>query len=301
MDAKTLKAIVKPRLVEDAYLNQYLLSRGINPKYVTKNQLVSHSKTTSYLQWKRDHAHMVVKETMMDPSAPTQSATDGGNSSDDIEPQPVNKKGLSKAAILVKSIHKKNASFGEETEVKKKPIYTHEVVHSKSGAVTGKYQSRNAAHRGADKKDNEYGGYAHHVREIPSVKTEEVEQIDELDQKTLSSYIRKTAFVKSREAGHDKAKSIYFGRAEKKLKDRRAAAATVKEELYDTEKEDKPAATSKKTTFQKPSAESQTKETPQAAAVLSGGKTLTGTPRDVIEIDPMMKMRKNLPGSQKSV
>ena len=30
---------------------------------------------------------------------------------------------------------------------------------------------------------------------------------------------------------------------------------------------------------------------PQAAAVLSGGKTMTGTDRDTIEIDPFMRQR----------
>ena len=46
----------------------------------------------------------------------------------------------------------------------------------------------------------------------------------------------------------------------------------------------------------------ETKETPQAAAVLSGGKTMTGVPRDTIEIDPMMKTKKQaIFGSQKTI
>jgi hypothetical protein len=32
-------------------------------------------------------------------------------------------------------------------------------------------------------------------------------------------------------------------------------------------------------------------EKPQAAAIMTGGTTLTGEKRDTIEIDPMMKMR----------
>jgi hypothetical protein len=77
---------------------------------------------------------------------------------------------------------------------------------------------------------------------------------------------------------------------------------TVKEEMYDHEKEDKSTApVGKKVKLQKPGTDSITKEAPQAAAVLSGGKTMTGEPRDTIEIDPMMKMRKQSPNSQKSV
>ena len=76
----------------------------------------------------------------------------------------------------------------------------------------------------------------------------------------------------------------------------------IKEEMYDHEKEDKPVTTpGKKTKFQKLGIDSETRQSPQAAAILSGGKTLTGEPRDTIEIDPMMQMRKQSPDSKKSV
>jgi hypothetical protein len=45
----------KANIAEDAILNQYLISRGINPKHVTKDQKVAHSKTGQFLKWKRDH------------------------------------------------------------------------------------------------------------------------------------------------------------------------------------------------------------------------------------------------------
>jgi hypothetical protein len=76
----------------------------------------------------------------------------------------------------------------------------------------------------------------------------------------------------------------------------------MSEELYDHEKEGKSTAPlGKKPKVQKLDADSLTKEAPQAAAVLTGGKTMTGEPRDTIEIDPMMKMRKQSGNSQKSV
>ena len=69
----------------------------------------------------------------------------------------------------------------------------------------------------------------------------------------------------------------------------------VKEEMYDHEKEDKSvqtygkkpkmAATDKKDSFGE--------NKPDAAAIMSGGTTLTGGKRDDVEIDPMMK---NKPG-----
>lgn len=40
---------------EDAILNKFLKSRGINPEHVTKDQKVAHSKMGEFLKWKRDH------------------------------------------------------------------------------------------------------------------------------------------------------------------------------------------------------------------------------------------------------
>ena len=77
----------------------------------------------------------------------------------------------------------------------------------------------------------------------------------------------------------------------------------MKEELYDHEKENKSVEKyGKKPKVQKPGLDPETKEAPQAAAVLSGGKTMTGVPRDTIEIDPMMKTKKQaIFGSQKTI
>jgi hypothetical protein len=76
----------------------------------------------------------------------------------------------------------------------------------------------------------------------------------------------------------------------------------MKEEIYDTEKEGKSVATYGK----KPKMTNNEKKIeavggqPKAAAIMTGGTTLTGTPRDTIEIDPMMKI-KGLRGQQKTV
>jgi hypothetical protein len=70
----------------------------------------------------------------------------------------------------------------------------------------------------------------------------------------------------------------------------------MKEETYDHEKEDKSVATyGKKPKMQKVT---DSLEEPQAAAVLTGGTTMTGEKRDTIEIDPMMKMRKPISGKR---
>ena len=64
----------------------------------------------------------------------------------------------------------------------------------------------------------------------------------------------------------------------------------IKEELYDHEKEDKSVATyGKKPKLKELDPQRTSDDKPQAAAVLSGGTTMTGEPRDTLEIDPEMK------------
>jgi hypothetical protein len=72
----------------------------------------------------------------------------------------------------------------------------------------------------------------------------------------------------------------------------------MKEETFDTEKEDKSVVTYGK----KPKLSDNEKKIDaiggktQAAAIMTGGTTLTGTPRDTIEIDPMMQLKPGLMG-----
>jgi hypothetical protein len=75
----------------------------------------------------------------------------------------------------------------------------------------------------------------------------------------------------------------------------------VKEELFDGEKEDKSVATyGKKPKFDKTDEKKVKDEVGAAAAVMSGGKALTGTPRDTVEIDPMMRVRPGSPDPMKA-
>ena len=53
---------MKANINEDKYLDQFLSTRGINPRFVTKNIKVAHSKSNEYLNWRRTHAESVVHE-----------------------------------------------------------------------------------------------------------------------------------------------------------------------------------------------------------------------------------------------
>ena len=47
----------------DGTLDQFLSSRGINPKFVSKDTKISHAKSSAFLKWKQDH---VVEEVQLD-------------------------------------------------------------------------------------------------------------------------------------------------------------------------------------------------------------------------------------------
>jgi hypothetical protein len=71
----------------------------------------------------------------------------------------------------------------------------------------------------------------------------------------------------------------------------------MKEDMYDWEKDDK----STKGYGKKPKMtltdkkDSMGENKPEAVAIMTGGKTLTGQDRDTVEIDPSMKKRTNQP------
>lgn len=45
----------KANIAEDSSLGKYLLSRGINPKFVSTQTKISHAKSSAFLKWKQDH------------------------------------------------------------------------------------------------------------------------------------------------------------------------------------------------------------------------------------------------------
>jgi hypothetical protein len=45
----------KANISEDGSLSKYLLSRGINPKFVSRDTKISHAKSSAFLKWKQDH------------------------------------------------------------------------------------------------------------------------------------------------------------------------------------------------------------------------------------------------------
>jgi hypothetical protein len=68
--AQILKGIVKGTKItegaEEGLLHRYLMSRGIDPRYVTKDVRISHSKSGQFLKWKSQHNQDNVRDPMQE-------------------------------------------------------------------------------------------------------------------------------------------------------------------------------------------------------------------------------------------
>lgn len=268
--------ITEETINETALLNRYLKSRGINPEFVSKDQKVAHSKTNQFKVWMQAHVNDPIKEGMSQEHTPTQKKLHS----------------LRKAMHYQKEIRVAGATKQLHTEAVDKrdvvamdiPLLIRMLEYAREDAKTDM-----DLHKVVEKL----------------IKIRNKGTLTMKDYKFVTS-IREEFFHGSAAAvgmpfdgANNTDDTIPAKVSASKVK---SLVKKIKEEMYDHEKEDKPVTTPrKKTALQKLGIDATTRQSPPAAAVLSGGKTLTGEPRDTIEIDPMMKMKKPSPNSQKSV
>ena len=65
-----LKSEEVEQLDEDRWLMKYLLSRGINPQFVSRNQKVAHAKSNEFKKYRRDHQQMQGEEVQSEATSP---------------------------------------------------------------------------------------------------------------------------------------------------------------------------------------------------------------------------------------
>ncbi len=241
---------------EDAVLDRYLLSRGLNPKYVNKDIKVSHAKSNQFINWKNSHSAELQREA-------------------------VDKRDVVMFDIpfLIRVLE--YAREDAKTDMDLHKVVTKLIQIRNKGVLTMKdynFVTRLKEHfeidevlsEQTDEAKKEFEKKAQDRSEIWRRKRLKIDEDKYQDPmaatQTVGSEVDTDALPKRKRELTKSAriiKSIY-----KKKR--------VKEELYDHEKEDKGAKFGEK---------------PFAAAVLSGGKTMTGTQRDTIEIDPMMRAK----------
>lgn len=165
--------------------------------------------------------------------------------------------------------------------------FIHDFVHSDNPKFDGKSK--------AQRMQMALAAY-YAMQKRSRTKSEEVEPIEELNKEDVGD---PQAATQSPADGANGGEEVAPPRKSMKriVKEFYATARQVQEDLYDWEKDDKAA----KPYGKKPSVkkndgvENIGDNKPNARLILKGGITLTGEPRDTVEIDPMMKNRSKMP------
>ena len=283
-------------LNESAMLDKYLMSRGINPSTLPTNQKVAYAKSQQFIVWKQHHVNEDI----------TKDKSDGDTRSKQAHsPTAVRQGELDKAAKfnIVKPVH-------TQTPIKKEGSQTghltpESVQMSESPKEGGKKKFSgmfNPAPKGTFAYDQAMRKKKHDDIEKQQSKSGEgmTSAIDRLQkhlnredcmdpQAAIAKVPDTDPSVTERSRGLSKSARMIKALYKRK--------GMVKEDLVDHEKEDKSVATyGKKPKFDKADEKDSAGENkPNAAAVMTGGTTLTGEKRDDVEIDPMMRLRPGQP------
>lgn len=221
--------------------------------------------------------------------------------------------GLSQTKQAQKALRQANEESEQIDELNKDTLYSYAKKSEKDQG--DQFDKISKGIRDKDPKSANKAGHKFSMRSIGQnraekrLSSESLEipelQLSELTSNLLARYkTRASASAKAADqAGNYKKGDKRFKgilKATTKQFDNDLKKQSVKEELYDSEKEDKSVATyGKKPKFKTVDPKDSFGDNkPQAAAILTGGKTLTGTIRDTIEIDPVMR-RKPHNGSEK--
>ena len=285
-------------------LKQFYKSKGWNVNYISKNKKVSQAKTGEYEKWKRDHGFF--EENQIDEvsnellgrykSAAGKQASELDKAGGRENIQKANKRfsGIVKATKkqfanddkqqgvaegnIVKSIKRGLQGWGG---VQDKPS---EIVKRNKGYDT---DTATMLRKGLDDSpEHSPAGLQKRVldRKLKGV-TEDVGDPKAATQSPADG-------ANGGEERSPTTKSI-----KKTVKEIYIHSRKISEDLYDWEKDDKGGKPyGKKPTTQKMDGVNNIgDDKPNARLILKGGKTLTGEPRDTVEIDPMLKNRSKMP------
>lgn len=320
-------------------LARYLKSRGINPTFVSKNQRIAHTKSDSYRKWMRDHMFEEVEEldeVLTKATTAGETIHDFVHSKNKIFAGDSKKQRIRRALgayykkqneeidkdmtemygssaqvfhnpqEYLDSIQKKKEtekkSVSKVTNLVKKPNSTQMTV-KKEDVSEEKKDTRTASEKMSD-----YAVKRHKVyQDIADKQKEHVKKWNEdhKDEPHLQIPVKEDIQQDSQSAtqttfdmgNNTDDTSQTFNRVKRAMKKKH-----VKEDTYDWEKADKSVASPGKKPKMDKSNEKDGEGVakPKAAAVLSGGTTMTGEPRDTIEIDPSMRGRPGQDGGMPS-
>ena len=313
MDPWSAKAnIAENELEESAGLDAYLKSKGMNPKFVARDTKISISKSPAYISWQQSHQNESVDDNATPERLKNLKARTSAHT--EIKTAPVKstktriqearktaKEKFAKAAYERSQEHKKfmdsikDKPHGEQMKAMmdkiKSNLNTEEVEIDESKHTIHRFKMQPG--------QKVYHGLlgpvkVHQVNGFKTIVKDSTGKLITVGSHTLS--------LKSEDMMDPKGATnqpVGPGQIDvepiEKMK-RMSRKAKIVKEIYKQVKEDKSVATyGKKPKFEKAEKDEGGEKKPSAAAVLTGGKTLTGEPRDTVEIDPMMRNRPNQP------
>jgi hypothetical protein len=293
--------------VSESALDQYLSAKGIDPKSIPIDTKISHAKSAAFLKWKRDHQ---VESVMLDKSPVQQKQ------------QKLDRSKKSHKEVYTEQLVDERCWTGYKPVPGKKPYEKGSCAKEEKGSQTTQItpeevqlEAKKLSSFEKLRRNLKKGGFDMDAstKRIDDIMKKSKDSYDawekERSQRVKESYVKLVPRISEDIFADNKAATqtvMAPGEVSEKKRQMTKSARMIKalykkhnmkEDMHDHEKEDKSVQTyGKKPKFDKADKEdSQGEKKPQAAAVLSGGNALTGTPRDTIEIDPMMRNRPGQP------
>jgi len=216
--------------IAEGALDQYLMARGINPKFISKETKISHAKSLQFQKWKRDHMH----ESMTVHHSPTEIrqhalkkaqqankvvkrsdvGTDGlhkeeskpsalerfrkASAEREKKHDEIEKKQSKDGSGMTSAIDRLEKHMNKEEIEKDDKVKQYRPGHPMYKSDVSLYRktpksiSKSLATHGARYFSNtDNANYKTTDKEAPRYKNEEVEQIDELKKSTVKSWLGK--------------------------------------------------------------------------------------------------------------
>jgi hypothetical protein len=283
-------------------LHRYLMSRGINPLYVSKDSKIAHSKSNQFKQWAATQNEEVQNEDHVAIAMGKQLDDEGSMVLNQLD---ILDDAISKLRGAVKD-PKMQIPAWVQSKITLAADYMDTVGHYMSSKnedgmneeVELEGSGQDALHQRQQALRKKSGlPHPDYYKELG--KSYDIE--DDKERLSKQSEIKKKYNVES--VLYDNPKGTLTRVTERKKELTRSARIIkslykrkgIKEDTYDWEKDDKDTSSyGKQPKFTKSDDKaSKVKKESDAAAVLSGGTTLTKQNRDIVELDPKMKMRPN--------
>lgn len=349
--------------INEGILDRFLKSKGIDPRFVTTDQKISHSKSSDFLKWKRDHMYaesveeideakikvnfkmppesvadrlyrkqmeLRKKSGLPDPEHYKKLSAQKQKELDDLRKEEVTsstdklktdydkvkgqtnnpfKKDVKLNVDYSKVVKKEDVELEEGLlDILKKPNKKQDTIHyirvnnalktTPSGKHIMKFPDRESAERHASehKKMNPN----HNVKVTTDRGEEDPTWHGGTKLRAYSYGMREDTYhdtAAATQMNYDMGNNSY----DVEVKSQRSKSARIiksiyknknmREDIYDHEKDDKMTQVMGKKPKTVKMDKNSIGDEPQALVVMTGGKTLTGEPRDTIEIDPLMRGR----------